>query len=290
MVYFCQTLEEFKNLKSKISPKSLGLVPTMGNLHQGHLSLLESSLQENDATLVSIYVNPKQFSEGEDFKEYPRTLEDDLNKIETLSQKVLGDKAQVIVFSPKSDDEIYPKGGFRPLQAGKLGKVLEGEIRPTHFDGVITVVHRLFEMFRPTRAYFGKKDYQQLALIKQMAQKENLKTKIIGLPTVREPSGLALSSRNSYLSEEDKKEALALRMTLLEAGKVYQKSGKDAAKDFLNKAKEQNKKFNYLELRNAQSLEEPKGETGPLVVLGNYQMGKTRLLDNLELEEEIKEK
>ncbi len=285
MVYFCQTLEEFKNLKSKLAWKTLGLVPTMGNLHQGHLSLIESSLNENEVTLVSIYVNPKQFAENEDFSDYPRTLEEDLQKIEKLSQKLQGDRAQVIVFSPKSDEEIYPKGS-KNLSAGKLGKTLEGDLRPAHFDGVVTVVNRLFDMFRPDTAYFGKKDYQQLALIRQMAKKEKLKTKIKGLPTIREPSGLALSSRNSYLTDKEKKEALILRNTLVEASKILKKSGLDEARDFLANARKNNKKFNYLEIRDAESLDELKELSWPLVILGNYQMGKTCLLDNLELGEE----
>lgn len=280
-------MEEFKTLKSKLDYKSLGLVPTMGNLHEGHLSLLKESISENDLSVLSIFVNPSQFAKGEDFEEYPRTLEEDLQKIEKALAKLetRKDEPNVIVFSPKEEEEIYPKGFSDKVNAGKLGKVLEGELRPEHFNGVLTVVKRFFEMFKPNNAYFGKKDYQQFVLIQKMAKDEKLKVKIKGLPTVRESSGLALSSRNNYLNDEEKEKGLKLRKTLLSLQKTLQKEKSlEALQEVIQKELKADSSFNYLAIKDAQTLEEPKDLSSPVVLLGNYQVNKVRLLDNLEVD------
>ena len=290
MLYFCSTLEEYKNLKSKLSFKTLGLVPTMGNLHEGHMSLLKASLDDNDVTVLSIFVNPKQFGKNEDFEDYPRTLEEDLQKIEKLLNNKLMKKETdreevVIVFSPKSEEEVFPKGFNENATAGKLGKVLEGERRPTHFDGVVTVVKRLFKMFQPNRAYFGKKDYQQLLIVQKLIEKEGLKVKLEAVPIAREASGLAMSSRNTYLDEKQKEKALNLRKALLMVKKELEKN-KDlgSAKELAAKLQKEDRAFNYLVVKDAQTLEEPENLEKPLVVLGSYQVDKTSLLDNIEVD------
>ena len=284
MLYFCANLEEFNSLKAKLKHKKLGFVPTMGNLHDGHASLIKRSIVENDLTVVSIFVNPTQFGEGEDFDTYPRTLEEDLLKIEKSIQGNPSEDYQVIVFAPKTEEEIYPKGFSDKVKSGKTGKILEGAIRPEHFDGVATVVKRFFTMFRPDVAYFGKKDYQQFVVIKQLVKEEGLKVKIIGLPTIREKSGLALSSRNGYLSSSEKEQGLKLRNTLLSVQEML-KSKKDlaAAQEFIKEELKSDPSFNYLVIKNADTLEDPLDVSSPLVILGNYQVNKVRLLDNLEV-------
>ena len=284
MLYFCSTFEEYKQVKAKLGPKTTGFVPTMGNLHEGHLTLLKESLAENELSIVSIYVNPKQFAQGEDFEDYPRTLEEDLVLIQNILDKS-GEEPDVIVFAPKDDEEIYPKGFSDKVAAGKKGRILEGEIRPDHFDGVVTVVKRLLTLFKPDRAYFGKKDYQQLVLIKEMTKKEGLRTTIKGLPIVRESSGLAMSSRNGYLSDKDKEKALKLFQTLQKIQKVLEKDKDlEAAQELVKQELKNDKAFNYLSVKEADTLEEPSENSKRLVVLGNYQINNTRLLDNLEAE------
>lgn len=285
MLYFCSTIDEYKTLKAKLKFKSLGFVPTMGSLHAGHLSLLRQSIDDNALSIISIFVNPKQFGKGEDFEEYPRTLEEDLQKIESTLQKLPGKEETVIAFTPKTEEEIFPKGFDEHVHLGKAGRTLEGDLRPEHFDGVATAVKRLLKIIRPDRAYFGKKDYQQLVLIKKMVKEEGLKVKVVGMPIVRDSSGLALSSRNVYLSEKEKEKALNLRKALLTVQKTLDKQ-KDlkAAQELVQKELKGDSSFNYLAIKDAETLEEPKDLEKPLVVLGNYQVNKTRLLDNVEVD------
>ena len=284
MLYFCSTIEEFKNLKLKLKPKHIGLVPTMGNLHDGHMSLVDESLKENDLTVISIFVNPIQFAKGEDFETYPRSLEEDLQKIEKTLTKAKGEERTAIVFAPSNADEIYPKGFSDNVSAGKLGRILEGEVRPQHFDGVVTVVKRLFKIISPQSAYFGNKDFQQVTLIKIMSKNEKLKINIRALPIVREKSGLAMSSRNGYLSEEEKVKGLNLYKALKLIAKAI-KDGEDLhdINDKINGILKNDGSFNYLEIRNAQDLSVPIKLEGELVVLGNYQVGRVRLIDNIEV-------
>lgn len=287
MLYLCSTLKEFKALRQSLKDCKLGFVPTMGNLHQGHISLLRRSLEENELSLVSIFVNPTQFAPGEDFEKYPRTLEQDLEKIKEaieLFNKDQGLKRSVIVFSPASNKEVYPEEQVTHLSAGKMGRMLEGAVRPEHFDGVVTVVNRLFEMFKPDRAYFGKKDFQQYAIIKQMVQERNLEVELESLPIKREASGLALSSRNSFLSETEKEKGLNLYRSLREIKNILLKTKSlEQAQEKIDSFTKTDKNFNYLVMRDASSLEEPRDLLNPIVILGNYQVGGVRLIDNMEV-------
>lgn len=260
--------------------KSIGFVPTMGNLHQGHISLLEKSLQENEVSILSIYVNPTQFAKNEDLSSYPRTLEEDLDKIKKMQERF--PNKNVIVFIPENETTIYPLGFNDFVTIPELNQVSEGEIRPTHFDGVATVVKRLFAITKPNKAYFGKKDYQQLVIIKKLVEKENLNVEIIGMPIIREPSGLAMSSRNNYLSLIEKEEATILSKTLNTIAAELQNNSFESAIDLIN-TNLKNKKFNYLEIRNSESFELAKAYDSNFVLLGNYQIQQTRLLDNIEV-------
>lgn len=196
-----QALQQFRKKLTDAS-LSLGFVPTMGALHQGHVSLIEKSCRENDFTLVSIFVNPKQFNNSEDLQKYPRDLESDIQLLDGLTN--------CVVFAPTEAD-LYPENdGFIPMELGAIGRVLEGAFRPGHFEGVVHVVHNLFRLVSADRAYFGQKDFQQLAIIRLLTKHFGFQTEIIACPTVREPSGLAMSSRNMRLSEQERKDALMI--------------------------------------------------------------------------------
>jgi len=273
---------DFDNFHQDYAGKeSLGLIPTMGNLHDGHLSLLEVSLKDNDISIMSIFVNPTQFGKNEDLGNYPRTFATDLNKVIDLANRY--PEKKVFIFFPENDAVIYPEGFNDYITMPGLNNILEGVHRPTHMNGVATVVKRVFKLVRPTRAYFGLKDYQQLILIKQLVFTEKLDVEVIGLPIVRETSGLAMSSRNGYLSTEQREEALTLNRALTEVvNKISNQTSYDTIKDEI-KLKLNDKRFNYLDIRDANTLAEIETiEAGQdLVVLGNFQLGTTRLLDNL---------
>ncbi len=281
MVKVLKSLSEFEQVRAA-EKASIGFVPTMGNLHAGHISLLAKGLQEFDTVYFSIFVNPKQFGPNEDFTQYPRTLEDDIKKIETCASLYPG--KNVIVFAPQDPSEVFSVHKERNISIEGIKDILEGEIRPGHFDGVATVVYRLFELVRPQKAYFGLKDYQQYLVIKRMVKDLNLPVKIEGMPIIREESGLALSSRNQYLSPEEKLEGLTLSQSLSElAGMIQgQQSKLNLAKSAVQKML-QNKKWNYLEIRDAESLSTDTTHSKMIVILGVYQLRTTRLLDNLEV-------
>ena len=189
--------------------KKIGFAPTMGALHLGHISLYEAAKKENDEVISSIFVNPTQFNNADDFEKYPQTLEDDLKLLENAGVDA--------VYVPKAID-IYPEGlKSKHYDFDGLDQEMEGKFRPGHFDGVGTVVEELLRQVQPHNAYFGEKDYQQLAIIKKMVKKTNLPVKIHGVPTLREQSGLALSSRNLRLDEKQRKEAVIIYETLLKA-------------------------------------------------------------------------
>lgn len=260
---------------------AVGFVPTMGNLHAGHLSLIKESLKHHKNTVVSIYVNPTQFGENEDFKTYPRTLDKDVSSLESLEHQ----NKKLFIFAPFDDKEIYPSGKSVISACDYTSSSLfEGKLRPGHFDGMITVVKRLFEMINPQHAYFGKKDYQQLLLVKELVKKFELSTKIIGMPTTRDANGLPLSSRNSYLSAQEIHQALILPQTLQQLKKVYlkNKSLEDVQKS-IQKIKERDGKFNYLAVTDACDLSRAHESTKKLILLGNYQVAETRIIDNLEI-------
>lgn len=202
------TAKELHQFRQKLNENSqtLGFVPTMGALHNGHVSLIKKSTEENDYTLISIFVNPKQFNNSEDLKQYPRTLDADLTLLEGL--------INCVVFAP-DEAELYPQNdGFIPMELGSIGRVLEGAFRPGHFEGVVHVVHNLFHLVEANQAYFGQKDFQQLAIIRLLTKHFGFQTRIIACPTVRESNGLAMSSRNMRLSEKERQDALIIIETL----------------------------------------------------------------------------
>jgi pantoate--beta-alanine ligase len=272
-------IEQFHANNSKTKEKTIGFVPTMGNLHDGHLSLLSQSKEENDISILSIFVNPKQFGEQKDLDSYPRTLKADILKAQELFEN---SEKKLVILSPESESIIYPKNFKDYVTIERLRAVSEGKTRPGHFDGVATVVKRLFILTKANRAYFGKKDFQQYLLVKEMVSQEKLAIEIIGLPIIREPSGLAMSSRNSRLNKDQRDESLTLSRTLLEVLFSAQSQGLKKTTKLIQKKLEDNR-FNYLEVRNAHTFEEANEQDTDLVILGNFQVGGTRLLDNVEV-------
>ena len=260
------------------SGKSLGLVPTMGALHEGHLSLVRAARAHNQVVATSIFVNPLQFGPNEDFSKYPRTFDRD--------KQLLGAEKVDLIFAP-SADEMYPEGASTTVYVRGLSEKLDGKSRPGHFQGVTTVVAKLFEIARPDRAYFGQKDAAQVALIRKMVQDLNIDLELIICPIVREHDGLAMSSRNTYLNPEQRKQALVLyrslmRMqTLADRGESSSSALSDAGKQVL--AEEPDIKLDYLEIVNPHSLDPvPDITQGALVAVAAW-VGTTRLIDNIVL-------
>ena len=202
--YTQDELKSFLQLKAK--DKSVGFVPTMGALHEGHLSLIRTSKTDTDLTVCSIFVNPTQFNESADFENYPVTIDADIELLESVNCDIL--------YLPKNAEDVYKNEVPFSIETGVLSEVMEGKNRPGHFDGVMRVVKLLLEIVKPDKAYFGLKDFQQYAIIKNMVKQLDMKVGIVGCPIVREKSGLAMSSRNALLSEEDKKKALIIYQTL----------------------------------------------------------------------------
>ena len=195
---------------------SVGLVPTMGSLHEGHLSLIRKALSENEKVIVSIYVNPLQFNNSNDLKKYPRDIKNDLQKLEAFSD--------VLVYVPH-DNDIYKKDEKKKkYNFGQFTKIMEGKMRPGHFDGVAMVVEKLLNMFNPSNAYFGEKDFQQLILIKALVKKQDLKVNIVGCETIREGDGLAMSSRNKLLNNSERESAGNIIKLLEKAQQLYKSS------------------------------------------------------------------
>jgi pantoate--beta-alanine ligase len=195
--------------------KSIGFVPTMGALHEGHLSLLKNSLSENDITVMSIFVNPTQFNNAEDLDKYPRTLERDVQIMQALSNSI-------IVYAPEVEDIYEGNTVSENFEYDGLENQMEGKHRPGHFDGVGTIVKRLFEIVQPNKAYFGEKDFQQLQIVKKLVSKYNIPVEVIGCPIHRESNGLAMSSRNERLSAIAKEKAAIIYQTLSDAKKLFQ--------------------------------------------------------------------
>lgn len=281
MVKLISKTEELKLDRSSYG--AVGFVPTMGNLHQGHLSLLERALQENQIVYFSIFVNPKQFGPSEDFNRYPRTLENDLELISKVAERF--PNSTVIVYSPQDPQEVFPLNDDQTISINGLSIVLEGKLRPGHFDGVATVVYRLFDLIKPAVAYFGLKDYQQFLVIKKMVQELAMPIKIVGMPIIRDTSGLALSSRNQYLSPEQKEASLILFKTLSEIIKIisHKRSNLILAQEKIQEVlKDPN--WNYLEIRDAHTFSDDISHSKLLTILAVYQMGQTRLLDNMQVE------
>lgn len=262
---------------------SIGFVPTMGNLHAGHISLLEKALSEFKTVYFSIFVNPKQFGPHEDFNRYPRTLEDDINLIESSLRKF--PNSNVVIYAPKDSAEVFPEKNSHTISVLGLSQILEGKIRPGHFDGVATVVYRLFEIVKPERAYLGLKDYQQLAVIKAMVKDLNLSVDIMGMPIIREANGLAMSSRNQYLSAEQREEASLVSKSLKKILSVLdgKKANIPRAQALISNLL-QDSNWNYLEMRDAETLSANVDHSKTITLLAVYQYGTTRLLDNMQME------
>ena len=258
----------------------VGFVPTMGFLHAGHLSLIRRARAENASVVVSIFVNPTQFGPGEDFQRYPRDLNRDLGLIES---------AQVdAVFTP-TVDEMYPPGSSTVVEVESLSGILEGASRPGHFRGVATVVCTLFHLVQPHRAYFGEKDYQQLLVIQRMVRDLQMPVEVIGCPTVREPDGLAMSSRNVYLSPPERAAAATLSGVLSDAKRLFQGGVRDAltlqnsVQSLL--AAEPLIRIDYVAVVQPHTLQPltTLGPDGAVICLAVW-LGKTRLIDNLRLD------
>lgn len=213
---------------SRSKDTAIGFVPTMGALHEGHLSLLTTSLANNSITVISIFVNPTQFNNPEDLKKYPRTLESDVAKIKSISEAI-------IVYAPTVDDIYDGQTKSQHFNYDGLENQMEGKFRPGHFDGVGTVVKRLFEIVKPTNAYFGEKDFQQLQIVKKLVAKEKLPVKIIGCSIFREPNGLAMSSRNERLSAKEREEAKLIYKTLSAAKNRFEVASAKTVSDFVTK-------------------------------------------------------
>lgn len=258
--------------------RKVGFVPTMGALHTGHMSLVEQSKKQNDITVVSIFVNPTQFGQNDDLAKYPRPFAKD---------KVLLEKADVDYLFYPTAEQIYPDGFKTYVSVRGLSEILEGKTRPGHFDGVATVVLKLFEITKPTNVYFGQKDFQQCAVVKKMISDLNLPVNFNMCPIVRENSGLAMSSRNVYLDEQDREQALGLSTALMKA-KALDDSGEKNVNKILSAVKHvidgyPRVKVDYITIRKASDLSEIKKIDGPAVVLIAAYVGKTRLIDNLLL-------
>ncbi len=257
------------------SPRPVGLVPTMGWLHVGHRSLMREARAANATTVVSIFVNPRQFGDPSDLERYPRN--------EARDVEICEEEGVDLVFAPDLE-EVYPPGFDTTVNVGAIAQPLEGAARPGHFDGVATVVAVLFNLVGAERAYFGRKDYQQLLVIRQMARDLAIPTEVVGLPTVREPDGLALSSRNVHLTAAERAAAPAVRRALLagreriEAGERSAEAVRAAMMDELRR--EPLADPEYVSVADARTLEELTEVRGPLVLSTAIRFGSTRLLDN----------
>jgi pantoate--beta-alanine ligase len=255
--------------------KTIGFVPTMGALHQGHIALVKRSIAENEVTVVSIFVNPTQFNDKSDLLKYPRTLDADCS----LLQKA----GCTYVFAP-SVEEIYPEPDTRQFEFGALAKVMEGQFRPGHFNGVAQVVSRLFGIVKPNRAYFGEKDFQQLAIIRELVKQLALNVQIVACPIVREPDGLAMSSRNTRLDDTERREALRISQTLFESKKKRNDYTVQALKIWVkeqidNVSGLQLEYFEIVDGNSLQSIEKWEETTYPVGCIAVF-AGKVRLIDN----------
>jgi pantoate--beta-alanine ligase len=258
---------------------STGFVPTMGFLHEGHFSLMRTAKTENDFMVISIFVNPLQFGDGEDYEEYPRNLERD--------EKLAREAGCDLIFSP-SVKEMYPAGYGTVVQVKRLTEGLCGASRPGHFLGVTTVVAKLFNLVCPDRAYFGQKDAQQYFVLKKMVEDLNMDLQMVILPTIREPDGLAMSSRNKYLTDEQRKDSPVIYKSLKEAealiskGEKNVKKVKEAIRRIILKARDA--QVDYIEIVDTRELKPVSTVNGECLIALAVKFGQTRLIDNLILE------
>ncbi len=279
MMYYFKTSKEILDFLNKTN-KSIGLVPTMGALHAGHESLIKKALIENEIVIVSIFVNPTQFDNKDDLINYPRNLESDVKKIKKLDSKI-------IIYSPLIKDLYVDNISVKDFNFGFIGNELEGHFRKNHFNSVATIVEKLFNLFKPNRAYFGEKDYQQILIIKNLILKSNLNVELTSCPTVRDHDGLALSSRNDLLSEKERKIAPIIYKTLLN---VKNKIKNEQIESVIFKIENEFEstpflKLEYLEIREALSLKPVKkiNKEKKYRAFISARIGKIRLIDNIEL-------
>ena len=266
--------ELLKSIKHKLS---VGLVPTMGSLHEGHLSLIEKAYSENDEVIVSIYVNPTQFNDKEDLKKYPRNIKEDLRKLNRFEN--------IIVYTPENNDLYQKNESSKQYDFGSFTNLMEGKHRPGHFDGVATIIEKLFKIFNPDNAYFGEKDFQQLLLIKTLTEQLDIKTNVVGCETIREPDGLAMSSRNKLMSDKERKSAKEIIKLLLWAKEAYSKFDFIQIRDEIkNRSKLIDSfKLEYFEIMNLEefsSISKKNNETRAFMAC---RIGNIRLIDNIKL-------
>ncbi|WP_177761990.1 pantoate--beta-alanine ligase [Flavobacterium sp. I3-2] len=280
LVYTTQiTLKEHLSpLKSK--GKTIGLVPTMGAIHMGHLSLMQEALSQNDIVVVSIFVNPTQFNNPNDLEKYPRTLERDVKLIESLSDKI-------IVFAPSVED-IYADNAVADIfKYDGLENQMEGANRPGHFNGVGTIVKKLFEITEADKAYFGEKDFQQLQIIRNMTTQFKLPVEIVGVPIFRQEDGLAMSSRNELLSDEAKKEATLINQIMLQAKNLFKSKSIKEVVDFVENEfkKHSNFELEYFEIADEKTLQTAIEKTENTKYRGFVvvHLDNVRLIDNISL-------
>lgn len=273
------TVEGIRRLRSQVSGK-IGFVPTMGYLHEGHLSLVRRARAENDVVVASIFVNPVQFGPGEDYDKYPRDTQRDL----ALLQQENVD----IVFIP-SAPEMYPEGFSTYVHLNGVSEVLEGACRPGHFRGVATVVLKLLNTVQPDRAYFGQKDAQQIVVIRKMVNDLNMGVEVVACPTIRETGGLAMSSRNVYLSPDERRAALILFRCLSLVERLHRQGEREASKLRgrleLLVSREPLAKEDYISIADPQTLQELDVIDGPALIALAIRIGETRLIDNITVGE-----
>ncbi len=264
-------------LAGKALQKKIGFVPTMGALHKGHLSLVERCHSESDLTVVSIYVNPTQFGPQEDLNHYPRNLEKDIDLLRNYHVD--------IVFTP-DDVQMYPEGYCTWVQVEGLSDILCGASRPGHFRGVATIVLKLMHIVNPKLMFMGMKDYQQIIVLEKMIEDLNLETKIVRCPIVREPDGLAMSSRNSYLTPDERQRATCLIKALKNAQQMVNEGYLDSSiliSEAENIIKQSDGRIDYIKIVDGSTLQElPEVRSGSRMMLAVY-IGNTRLIDNIEL-------
>ena len=279
-MHILRSIEELRLLRAQslASSQTIGFVPTMGALHLGHAELLKVSAQKSDVTIASIFINPKQFNSASDLAKYPRTIDDDIDTCKAFNVD--------FVYLPEISD-IYPDGFDTFVTPGSLGSLFEGSSRPGHFAGMATVVVKLFNIVQPNIAFFGKKDYQQLAIIRRLVADLNFPIHIFGMETVREADGLALSSRNAQLTDEERKEA----PKFFEILQAFKRSFPDtnslnnAISDALKQFGEmQHFQLDYFDIAEQDSLQPSRDTNKPLVALGAILGSQVRLIDNQELQ------
>ena len=277
-----RTISELQSELSQLKAegKSIGFVPTMGALHQGHASLIRRAVAENGATVASVFVNPTQFNDKNDLKNYPRNLQADCELLESIGTD--------IVFAPEVE-EMYPEPDTRTFSFSPLDTVMEGACRPGHFNGVAQIVSKLFYAVNPDKAYFGEKDFQQLAIIRQMVRDLDIKVEIIGCPIVRECDGLALSSRNMLLSDEERQRALTISQSLFASLKHAEENSLASTKAFVEEKinSTEGLQLEYFQIVDGNTLQELNEWEDSDYIVGCIALfcGKIRLIDNIKYKE-----